>query len=109
MKKYKYCGFDKLEENSILLRALPLCDILHSFLGERDFSYISAARFPIELTELILHYLKYEKNVAPDVIDNFSKKYLTEDPLCPIDKLLSIWDDEKFDKMIAELKLLSDN
>lgn len=78
-------------------------------LGERDFSYISSAQYPLELAELILHYLKYEKNVATDAIDSFSKKYLTEDSLCPIDKLISIWGDEKFDKMIAELKLLSDN
>ena len=109
MSKYKYPGFDKLEEDSPLFRALPLCDILHSFFGDRDFSYISAAAFPLELIELILHYLKYEKNIAPDAIDDFSKKYLTEDPLCTIGKLLTFFGDEKFNRMIAELKMLSDN
>lgn len=109
MSKYKYPGFDKLEEDSVLFRALPLCDILKLLLGERDFSYISSAQYPLELTELILHYLKYEKNVATDVIDSFLKKYLTEDPLCQIDKLLSIWGDEKFEKMISELKMLTNN
>lgn len=109
MSKYKYPGFDKLEEDSVLFRALPLCDILYPFFGERDFGYIESSMFPIELTELILHFLKYEKNVSSELIDSFSKEYLTEDSLCSIDKLLSIWGDEKFDKMIAELQMLSDN
>lgn len=109
MNNYKYLGFDKLEENSPLFRALPLCDILHSFLGDRDFSYISAAAFPIELVELILHYLEYEKNTDRELICDFSKKYLTEDSLCPINKLLELWGEDKFEEMIAELKTLSDN
>ncbi len=109
MSNYKYPGFDKLEENSPLFRALPLCDILHSFLGERDFSYISASLFPIELVELILHYLEYDKKINSELIGDFSKKYLTEDSLYPIDELLKLWGDEKFDRMITKLKTLSDN
>ncbi len=109
MSKYKYPGFDKLEENSELLRALPLCDIVHSFFGERDFSYISAALFPIELTELILHCFEYEKKIDRQVIDNFSKQYLTEDSLCPIDKFLMLLGEEKFNQMIAELQKINDN
>ena len=103
----KYPGFDKLEEGSPLFHALPLCDILHSFLGERDFSYISAAMFPVELAELILNFLKYDKGLDSNTIDNFSKRFLTEDYLCPIDKLLTHWGVEKFNQMVTELQNLS--
>lgn len=104
MNKYEYRGFDKLDEDSSVKLALPLCDILRSFLGERDFSYISAAFYPIEMVELILHYLKYEKSIDSS---DFAAKYLTEDSLCPIDSLLAQWDTEKFNQMIAELSLLA--
>ena len=103
----KYPGFDKLEEGSPLFHALPLCDILHSILGERDFSYISAAMFPIELTELILNFLKYDKMIDSNAMEDFSKRFLTEDSLCPIDTLLALWGTEKFNQMITELQILS--
>ncbi|MBQ2241180.1 MAG: hypothetical protein II319_03455 [Clostridia bacterium] len=106
----KYCnfpGFDKLEEGSPLYLALPLCEILHSFLGDRDFSYISAAMYPIELVELILHYLKYDKKIDRAKIKDFEKKYLTEDSLCPIEKLLAAEDSDIFFQMLADLKKLS--
>lgn len=109
MAQYKYPGFDKLEENSPLFSVLPLCDILRSFLGERDFSYISAAMFPIELVEFILHYFVFEKKVNSEIINNFSKQYLTEDPLCPIEKLLKLWGNEKFQQMISELQNIYNN
>ena len=104
--KMSYPGFDKLEDDSPLFRSLPLCDMLHSFLGDRDFSYISAAYYPLELTELIFHYLEYQKGVRREVIDNFSNEHLTEDSLCPIDKLLTLYGEEKFSKMITELQAL---
>ena len=102
----KYPGFDKLEEGSPLFYALPLCEILRSFWGDRDFSYISAAMFPIELTELILNFLKYDKMIDSNAIDDFSKRFLTEDPLCPIDALLALWGTEKFNQMTSELQIL---
>ena len=84
MSKYKYPGFDKLEEDSVLFRALPLCDILYPFFGERDFGYIESSMFPIELTELILHFLKYEKNVSSELIDSFSKNILQKILFAPL-------------------------
>lgn len=108
MSKYKYPGFDKIDNDSPLLLSLTLCDILHSFFGERDFSYISAALYPLELTELILHYLEYDKKVDKKLIDDFSKKYLTEDSLCPVHKLLGLWGKDKFDQMTVELQNLAD-
>lgn len=107
MEHYNFPGFDKLEEGSPLYLALPLCEILHSFLGDRDFSYISAAMYPIELVELILHFLKYDKKIDQDKIKDFGDKYLTEDSLCPIEKLLAVEDSDKFFQMIADLKKLA--
>ena len=107
MEYYNFPGFDKLEEGSPLYLALPLCEILHSFLDNRDFSYISAAMYPIELVELILHYLKYDKKIDRAKIKDFEKKYLTEDSLCPIEKLLAAEDSDKFFQMVADLKKLS--
>ncbi len=108
MKHYNFPGFDKLEEGSPLYLTLPLCKILQSFLGDRDFSYISAAMYPIELVELILHYLKYDKKIDRVKIKNFSKKYLTEDSLCPIEVLLAADGSDKFFQMVADLKKLAE-
>lgn len=54
-----------------------------------------------------LHYMKHNNGVATEQIDDFAKKYLTEDSLCQIDELLELWGDEKFDQMIADLDELS--
>lgn len=107
MKNNNFPGFDKLEEGSPLYLALPLCEILHSFLGDRDFSYISAAMYPIELVELILHYLEYDKKIDQAKIKDFWEKYLTEDSLCPIEELLAAEDSDKFFQMVADLKKLT--
>ncbi len=109
MKTYNFPGFDRLEKDSPVKYAIPLCNILRSFIGESDFSYISAAFYPLEMLELILHYLKYDKELDSDVIDNFSQKYLIEDSLCPIDTLIELWGVEKFNQMIAELQMLAGN
>ena len=106
MEKYNYPGFDKLEENSPLLRSLPLCDILHDLIGDLDYPYVSTALYPLELTELILYHLKSHKGV--DMIEYFSQKYITEDTLCPINTLLELWGDEKFNQMISELQNIAE-
>ena len=107
MGNYKYPGFDKLPEDSPIKLSLPLCDILHSMFGDRDFAYISAAYYPLELTELILYRLKYDRGI--DVIEYFSKKYITMDTLCPIDTLLELWGLDKFNQMIEELQNIAEN
>ena len=81
MANCKYPGFNKLEENSLLFLSLPLCDLLRELIGKRDYAYISSALYPLELTELILHYLKYDRGI--DDGGEFAQKYLTEDSLCP--------------------------
>ena len=63
--------------------------------------------YPIELVELILHYLKYDKKIDQAKIKDFGDKYLTEDSLCPIEKLLAAEDSDKFFQMIADLKKLA--
>ena len=107
MEGYKYPGFDKLDADAPLWRSIPLCDVLRSFLGERDFSYIGSANFPLEMSELILFYLEYERGVDKSVLDAFAKNYFTEDSICPIEKLIELWGDEKFEQMIADLQDLA--
>ena len=63
--------------------------------------------YPIELVELILHFLKYDKKIDQDKIKDFGEKYLTEDSLCPIEKLLAAEDPDKFFQMVADLKKLA--
>lgn len=107
MDKYQFRGFDQLEEDSVLLLSLPLCEILHSLMGHRNYSYIAEANYPIELVETILHFLKYEKGVDEALLDEFAAKYVTVDSLYPMDKLLELWGREKYDRMVAELKELN--
>ena len=107
MEKYNYPGFDKLEENSPLLHTLPLCNILHDLIADRDYPYVSTALYPLEMTELILYHLKFHKGI--DVIECFSQKYITEDTLCPINTLLELWGVEKFNQMIEELQNIAEN
>ena len=103
---YIYPGFDKLDAESAAFYALPLCDMLKSLIGDADFSYIGAALHPLELVELILHHLEFSKNTDRALIDAFSAKYLTEDSLCPIGDLISLWGAPKFDQMIKELQAI---
>lgn len=105
MANCKYPGFNKLEENSPLFLSLPLCDLLRELIGKRDYAYIASALYPLELTELILHYLKYDRGI--DDGGEFAQKYLTEDSLCPIDKLIELWGMEKFNQMIEDLQILA--
>jgi hypothetical protein len=49
--------------------------------------------------------LKYDRGI--DDGGEFAKKYLTEDSLCPIDKLIELWGMEKFNQMIEDLQILA--
>ena len=104
MGKCIYPGFNKIDENDARNRMLPFCDILHDLIGERDFAYISDAMYPIQLIGLILSYLEHKRGVPHEKIETFSSKYLTEDWLCPAEKVLEIWGDEKLDTVITELR-----
>ena len=106
MTKHIYRGFDNLDADCLAFHALPLCDILHSFIGERDYSYIEAVFFPIELVEYILCLAQFEKNVDVAVVEQFKSKYLTVDSLYPIARLIELWGLEKFNQMISELRAL---
>ncbi len=108
MEKNKHLGFEHLEEDSVLFLTFPLCEMLHSFIGDRDYSYLSMAMYPIEICEIILHFLEYTKGVDKKLLRSFSEKYLTEDSLCPIDRLLELWGRKKYDNMISEIKNLAE-
>ena len=104
MGKHIYPGFDKIDENDARDRMLPLCDMLHDLIGERDFAYISDAMYPIQLIGIILAFLEHKCRVPHEKIEAFSSKYLTEDWLCTAEKVLEIWGDEKLDTVITELQ-----
>ena len=61
-----------------------------------------------EMIELIFFYLEYDKGVDKAALDAFAEKYFTEDSICPINKLLELWGDEKFEQMIADVKRLAE-
>ena len=108
MAKYKCPEFDRLEEGHIYFQTLPLCEILQTFIGDRDYGYLDVAMYPIEICEVILHFLEHTKGVDKELLRSFSEKYITVDSLYPIDKLIELWGREKYDNMIADIKKLAE-
>ncbi len=89
--------------------AVPLCDVLRAVADRKtNICYIADSMFPLELTELILHFLEYNKGVPRDVLEDFRKRYITMDTLCPIGKLLNLWGLDKFNMMIRELEVMAE-
>ena len=104
MEKYIYPGFDKIDENDARNRMIPFCDMLYDLVGERDMPYISESLYPVQLIGLILAFLEHKRGVPHKKIEAFSSKYLTEDWLCPPEKVIDLWGYEKLDAVITELR-----
>ena len=75
--------------------------------GKRDYSLLpDTDEFVLE-NGLYFVCAQDFSTVVAHAIEDFSKRFLTEDSLCPIDTLLTLWGTEKFNQMITELQILS--
>ena len=98
--------YEELQFSAVLKEHIT---VLEKLIKDSKTAYLMACVYPVDAIKEYLKYLVYEKDISGIKAREFEEKYLYPGNGFPIYKLIALFGEEKYYRMLDELKALAES